>query len=190
MISAMDKTSPRIEPHLWKPAAGWMVAVVLAVVLAFIGPREQAVMGRLQPVAAKAMDDRAVHLPQGLPAERTLVLVVFHPDQRDEARSWIDGMGLRDSAYPWIKVRVLQDPGSDRVRNQVQDGMQARPAREPARVVPLFTDPEAFARSLGLRGIEHAQVVVLDRAGNVLARAEGAFDEQKAFVLRETLLQD
>jgi hypothetical protein len=166
------------------------VAVVAALVLASIGPHEQAVMGKLQPVAARAMDDRSVNLPQELPAERTLVLVVFHPDQRDEAHSWIDGMALRASAWPWLKVRVLQDPGSDRVRNQVQDGLQARPAREPARVVPLFTDPEAFARSLGLNGVDHAQVVVLDRAGNVLARAEGAFDEQKAFVLRETLLQD
>jgi hypothetical protein len=179
-----------MAPHLLKPAAGWAAAAVGSVLLAVAAPREQAVMGKLEPLAARAMDDRAVDLPQGLPAERTLVLVVFHPDQRHEARSWVDGMGLRDGTWPWLKVRVLQDPGDDRVRNQVKAGLQARPSREPARLVPVFTDPQAFARSLGLRGTEHAQLVVLDRSGNVLARAEGAFDEQKALALRETLLQD
>lgn len=175
---------------LWKPAAGWGAAVALALLLAFAGPRERSLMGRLEPVSARSMDDRAVSLPRQLPGERTLVLLLFHPDQRGEARSWVLGMGLRDSPYPWLKMRVLQDPGSDRVRNQVQDGLHAVRTREPARVVPLFTDPQAFARSLGLPGTDHAQMVVLDREGNVLARAEGAFDEQKAQALRETLLQD
>lgn len=175
---------------LWTSAAGWAAAAGFALLLAFAGPREQSVMGRLPPVAARAMDDRSVSLPQGLPGERTLVLLVFHPDQREEARSWVLGMALHDSPYPWMKMRVLQDPGSDRVRNQVQDGLHAVRTREPARVVPLFTEPEAFARSLGLSGTSHAQMVVLDRAGNVLARAEGAYDGQKAQALLETLLQD
>ena len=66
-------------------------------------------------------------------------------------------------------------------------------ARHPAdidrsRLVPVFTDRDAFMRATGLPGNEHAWVLVLDREGKVLARAEGGFDQDKAQALRETLL--
>jgi hypothetical protein len=186
----MGHEGKRIERRLWKPAAGWAAAIAIALVLAFATPHEQSVMGKLEPVAAKSMDQRPLVLPQGLPAERTLLLLLFHPDQRVEARSWVQGMALRESAYPWMVLRVLQEPGKEGDAIAAQQDLRSRPARDPARVVPLYTDPQAFARSLGLTGTAHAQVVVLDRSGNVLARAQGAFDEQKAQALRETLLQD
>ena len=55
-------------------------------------------------------------------------------------------------------------------------------------IVPVFTDRQAFIRAAGLSGPEHASVLVLNRDGKVLARAEGRFDENKAQALRETLL--
>jgi hypothetical protein len=52
----------------------------------------------------------------------------------------------------------------------------------------VFTDRDAFIRAAGLSGTEHAWVLVLNREGKVLARAEGLYDEAKANALRETLL--
>jgi hypothetical protein len=52
----------------------------------------------------------------------------------------------------------------------------------------VFTDRQAFIRAAGLTGTEHVWVLVLDREGKVLARAEGPYDERKAQALRETLL--
>ena len=58
-------------------------------------------------------------------------------------------------------------------------------ARE--RMVPVFTDRAAFNRAVGLGGPHNAYGVVLNRNGDVLARAEGLFNEGKASALRETL---
>ena len=57
-----------------------------------------------------------------------------------------------------------------------------------ARLIPVFTDREAFIRAAGLSSADHASVLILDREGIVLARAEGRFDQDKARALRETLL--
>ena len=62
----------------------------------------------------------------------------------------------------------------------------AYPHRE--RIVPVFTDRQAFTRAAGLSGPYYASVLVLNRDGKILARAEGRFDENKAQALRETLL--
>src|SRR6476620_3751896 len=92
----------------WAVAAGWLGLVAATVGLVWLGPNERDLMGRLPPVAAKTRDHSPVMLPQELPAERTLALLVFQPEQRDEARGWIDGMGLRGNAsVPWLKMRVL-----------------------------------------------------------------------------------
>jgi hypothetical protein len=54
-------------------------------------------------------------------------------------------------------------------------------------MLPMFTDKAAFARATGLSSTEHAYAVVLNRQGDVLARAAGPFDATKAQALRETL---
>jgi predicted transcriptional regulator len=85
---------------------------------------------------------------------------------------------------------VLNDPGDDGLRAAIENRLLARHTadNDRSRLVPIFTDREAFARAAGLSGSEHASVLILDRDGRVLARAEGAFDENKAQALRETVL--
>jgi hypothetical protein len=70
-----------------------------AVGLGLVAPTESAVMGQLPPLAAKARDQSSLVLPQQLPAERTLAVLVFKREQKEEARSWIDGMGLRQRSF-------------------------------------------------------------------------------------------
>jgi hypothetical protein len=43
---------------------------------------------------------------------------------------------------------------------------------------------------MGLSNTDHAQVVVLGRDGQVLAKAQGAYDQDKARALMETLRSD
>ncbi|MDI1271212.1 MAG: hypothetical protein PSV40_19165 [Polaromonas sp.] len=64
---------------------------------------------------------------------------------------------------------------------------QRAPDTEHARLMPVFTDRERFVRSAGLRGTDEVYAVVINRQGEVPARAEGAFDAAKADKLRETL---
>ncbi len=176
--------------RIWAPVLGWLAAGGVAVVLAVYAPKDHDFRGRLPQLQAKRLDQKPIDFPQGLPAERTLALVVFGRSQRDEAHSWIEGMRLRhDSSIAWLKMPVLEDPGEELARRAIEHRLLSRqPAdSDRSRLVLLFTDRAAFVRAAQLSGSDHASVLVLDRRGVVLARSEGAFDEDKAQALRETL---
>lgn len=176
---------------VWTPTFAWLAAAGAALALALAAPDEVNLMGRVPSLAAKRLDQQPIALPGQIPAERSLALVAYTRHQRDEVQSWVRGMGLeRDSAISWFRLSVVNDPGSDTKRSEVERKLLARyphPA-ERARLVPVFTNREAFARAAGISSTEHAAVLVVDRDGHVLARAEGPFDEAKAQALRETLL--
>jgi len=176
---------------IWTPTLAWLAAVSAALVFAIAGPNESNVMGRLPELTVKRLDQQLIALPRGLTADRTLVLVAYSKAQREEIESWVKGLRLdKDSSIAWIKMPLVNDPGNEAVRNAVERKLLAQhPAdSERSRIVPVFTDRQAFIRAAGLSGHEHASVLVLNRDGKVLARAEGRFDEDKAQALRETLL--
>lgn len=178
---------------IWTPTLAWLAAVTAALVLAFAAPNESNFLGHLPTLTVKRLDQQRIVLPQGLPAERTLALVTFQRSNGNEIRSWIHGLRLdQDPSIAWFKMPVLNDPGSERARNDIESVLLARhPAdSDRSRLLPVFTDRNAFIRAAGLSGTEHAWVLVLDRDGKVLARAEGQFDQDKAQALRETLLAE
>jgi hypothetical protein len=173
------------------PTLAWLGAAGAALALAFAAPDEGNVMGRLPSISAKRLDQQPLQLPGQLPAERSLALVAYTKHQREEVQSWVLGMRLEaDAAVPWFRLSVLNDPGSETARSEAEKRLLARypNAAERARLVPIFTNRDAFARAAGVSGTDHAAVLVVDRNGRVLARAEGAYDESKAQALRETLL--
>jgi hypothetical protein len=176
---------------LWTPTFAWLAAVSAALLFAFAGPSEVALMGRLPSISAKRLDQQPIALPGQLPAERTLALVAYTRHQREEIQSWIRGMRLEsEPAIAWFRLSVINDPGSDSARSEVERKLLARHPRsaDRSRLVPVFTNTEAFARAAGVSGTAHAAVLVVDRDGKVLARAEGPYDDAKAQALRETLL--
>ena len=175
---------------IWTPTFLWLAAASAALLFAFNGPDEANVMGRLPSVAAKRLDQQPLMLPNQLPAERTLALVAYTRHQREEVQSWIRGMGLdTDATIPWFRLSVINDPGSEVARNELERKLLARHPHEAdrAKLVPVFTNREAFARAAGMSGTQHAAVLVVSRDGQVLARAEGEYDAAKAAALRETL---
>jgi hypothetical protein len=172
------------------PTFAWLAAASAAVLLAFAAPDEINLMGRLPTIAAKRLDQQPIMLPGQIPAERSLALVAYTRHQREEIQSWIRGMQLEgDAAIPWFRLSVINDPGSEMARSVVEQKLLERHPhdKDRSRLVPVFTNRDAFARAAGMSGTEHAAVLVVDRDGHVLARAEGAFDEAKAQALRETL---
>lgn len=176
---------------IWIQTLAWLAAVAVALALAFAAPNESSVMGRLPSLTATRLDFQPVSLPQDLPQRPTLALVAFAKNQRAEIDSWIHGLRLHhDNSIAWLKMPVINDPGNPQDRNAAIERMLKRHPAESdrARLLPLFTDRDAFVRNAGLSGIEHAGVLVVARDGRVLARVEGHYDEDKAQALRETLL--
>ena len=176
---------------IWIQVLAWLGAVTVALVLAFAGPNESTLMGRLPALNAKRLNQQPIALPHGLPPGRTLALVAFERGHRGEVESWIKGMQLRETdSIAWLKMPVLDDPGSESARNAIESVMLARYSTEAdrARLVPVFTNRDAFIRAAGMTGAEHAWVLVIGRDGQVLARIEGEYTVAKGEALRETLL--
>jgi hypothetical protein len=180
-----------MKSTIWTPTLMWLAAACAALVLAVAGPSESNVMGRLPAPTVERLDQQRIAVPRGMKADRMLALVAYSKAHRAEIDSWIKGLHLdTDSTIAWFKMPVLNDPGDERERHAVERKLRAQHPGdvERARLVPIFTDRQAFIRAAGLSSPEHASVLVVDREGKVLARAEGRFDESKAQALRETLL--
>lgn len=174
----------------WTPVLGWVCAIALALGFAVAAPNERGLLGKLPSLSAKRLDQVPIALPHELPSERTLALVVFDKSQRAQAQTWVDGMRLQhDSSMPWVRMPVWDDPGDDIQRRRIERVLMDRyPAEaDRARLVPLFTDKQAFVRAANLPGTDQPVVLVIDRTGTVLARALGEYDPVKGAVLRQTL---
>jgi hypothetical protein len=173
------------------PTFAWLAAVSAAIVFAIAGPNETIVMGKLPALTTMRIDQQRVVIPSGLTAERTLALVAYTKGQRAEIDSWVHGLGLhQDSSIAWIKMPVINDPGDESKRAAIENKVLEHnpPSIDRSRLVPVFTNREAFIRAAGVSTTDHASVLVLNRDGKVLARAEGMYDEGKAQALRETLV--
>ncbi|TBR77203.1 MAG: hypothetical protein EPN64_03575 [Burkholderiaceae bacterium] len=179
----------------WVYALAWGAATLLAMVLAFVTPSETSLMGRLPALVSHRLDRNqpAVNLPAGLPAGRTLALIGFRHSQDAEMESWIDGLRLRqDPSISWIRMAVINDTGDPARRSAVETHLRSRYPSESERagLLPVFTNRDAFVRATGVTGTDQAVVLILDRNGDVLAKAEGMFDPDKAQALMETLRAD
>lgn len=174
----------------WTSTFAWLLAVVAALALAWAAPNETSVMGRLPAFMARTLDRQPVRVPDGLPGERTLALITFPGGQPAHIEGWVQGLNLRDDpSIHWLRMPVLDDPGSVAGRRNIENRLLRNyPAdAERARMAPVFTNPDHFVRSAGLNGTDQVYAVVINRHGEVLARAEGMFDADKAQNLRETL---
>ena len=158
--------------------------------LAWARAQRDSLMGQLPAFAGLTLNRESVRVPHGLPAERTLALITFRSTQKDHIDGWIHGLNLKDDAsISWLRMPVLNDPGSAEGRSAIENKLLRNyPAEaERARMLPVFTNRDNFVRSAGLNGTDQVYAVVINREGEVLARAEGLFDPGKAQNLRETL---
>ncbi len=171
-------------PTLLTPTLAWLAAAAGALLLAGVAPSENGMMGRLPSRALPRLEPPVA-------SDRVLALVGFDRSHRGEINSWIEGLRLHeDRTIPWVKMSVLDDPGDEAARQALAGRLRATHDLPAQRLVPVFTDRGQFVRAAGLSGPEHASVLVLDRDGQVLARAEGRFDPARATALRETLGMD
>jgi hypothetical protein len=122
-------------------------------------------------------------LPQDFQGELNLVLIAFQQWQQAQVDTWVPFARQLEEAYP--AVRYYELPTIQRLntlaRTFINEGMRAgipdRLARE--RTITLYLDKEAFREALQLPGEDDIHVLLLDRQGWVLWRAEGAFTPDK-----------
>ena len=130
-------------------------------------------------------------LPQDLEGGRNLVFVAFQQWQQTQVDTWIPFVRQLEDNYPGLRYYEVPTirPLNRLARTFINEGMRAGipdpVARE--RTITLYLDKRAFREALQLPGEDDINVLLLDRQGRVLWRAEGAFTVEKGESLAATL---
>ena len=160
----------------------WGLTVGACMLFALATPTGQAILGRVPQLIGMDLNKKPISIPASLTAERTLVLVSFQRGHGKDIDTWISGMSLREGgAVQYVRMPILNDPGDLDGRSAIETRLQARVTnpQERAKVVAVFTDQQAFMKSVGLTSTQHISALVLNRSGEVLARVEGPFSAEK-----------
>jgi phage terminase large subunit-like protein len=144
-------------------------------------------------VTGSNLQRKKLKLPQDFQGELNLVLIAFQRWQQTQVDTWIPFARQPEETHSGVRYYEL--PTIERLnalaRTFINEGMRAGipdpVARE--RTITLYLDKNALQEALQLSGESDIYVLLLDRQGRVLWRAEGAFTPEKgaslAAVVRE-----
>lgn len=144
---------------------------------------------RLAPLRTRALDGTDRRLPEGLPGERTLVVIAYRQRHQRDVDAWIArAVALGVPATPRghdgpMATAVIEVPflsgGWSPVRRLIDGGM-AQGIADPdvlARTLTAYGAPGAHRRACGLAGRgadgEEVEALVVDRDGAVHWHASG-----------------
>lgn len=134
---------------------------------------------RFPTVRGSNLQREKLTLPQDLQGEQNLVLIAFQQWHQRQVDTWIPFARELEARHPGLRYYELPTIASRNVLAQtfINEGMRAgiRDAVARERTITLYLDKRAFRQALQLPGEEDISVLLLDRQGQVLWRAEGAF---------------
>jgi hypothetical protein len=139
-------------------------------------------------VTGSNLQRKQLNLPQDFQGELNLVLIAFQQWQQNQVDTWIPFARQLEETHPGVCYYEL--PTIQRLnvvaRTFINEGMRAGLpdpiVRE--RTVTLYLDKHEFRQALELPHEDNIFVLLLDRQGQVLWRAEGAFTPEKGESLR------
>jgi hypothetical protein len=134
-------------------------------------------------VTGSNLQRKKLALPQDFQGELNLVLIAFQQWQQTGVDTWIPFARQLEETHSGLRYYEL--PTIQRfnalARTFINEGMRAGipdpVARE--RTITLYLDKNAFREALQLPGEDDIYVLLLNRQGRVLWRAEGAFTPEK-----------
>lgn len=143
---------------------------------------------RFPALTSKDLAGHPVALPEGLPGERTLVLVAFVREQQTDIDGWVAGLNLGAGNIPWLELPVIDNPGAIGrwfIDNGMRRGIENHDTWK--HVVTLYTQKAKFKASLGITTEATIYAMVVDRHGKVLARVAGPYTAQAAEAIKAAL---
>jgi hypothetical protein len=134
-------------------------------------------------VTGSNLQRRKLDLPEGFEGELNLVLIAFQQWHQSQVDTWIPLARQLEEAHPALRYYEL--PTIQRLnalaRTFINEGMRAGipdpVSRE--RTITLYVDKTAFKQALQLPREDDIYVLLLDREGRVLWRAEGILTQEK-----------
>lgn len=139
---------------------------------------------------------RKVTLPDDLQAKVGILFVPFYQWHQALVDSWVPLARQLEESFTGVQffeVPVLEKRGLV-YQTFINEGMRAGIPNQTTRekTITLYLDKQAFRRALDIPHEETMWVLLLDRAGNVVWRTEGAYSQDNGDALskavRERLL--
>jgi hypothetical protein len=145
------------------------------------------------PAQGRRLDGTDVAFPDDLPADATLLVVLFRDDLDPLADQWAR-LGARLADAHGERVAVVEAPVVNKklkflgglattgIRGQVETDAE----RE--RTVPLYVDVKAFRKALGLKDTGDVYAFLVARDGRIAWRGEGDIDLDEVGALEAAVL--
>jgi hypothetical protein len=134
-------------------------------------------------VTGSNLQRQELELPQGFQGELNLVLIAFQQWQQTQVDTWIPFARQLEETHSGVRyyelptIRRLNVLARTFINEGMRAGISDPVARE--RTITLYVDKETFRESLQLSREGDIHVLLLDRHGQVLWQAEGAFTADK-----------
>jgi len=142
-------------------------------------------------VSGSNLHRKTLTLPQDFEGEFNLVLIAFQQWQQTQVDTWIPFAKQLEDAHPGLwyyelpTIRQLNVLARTFINEGMRAGLPDPVVRE--RTITLYLDKDEFRQALQLPHEDHIYVLLLDRQGQVLWRAEGAFTPEKGGSLKTRL---
>ena len=142
-------------------------------------------------VSGSNLQRQKLTLPRDFQGAQNLIFIAFQQWQQAQVDTWIPFAKELEATHPGVRYYEL--PTIERrnalARTFINEGMRAGipdpVARE--RTITLYLDKRAFRKALQLPGEDDIHVLLVDRQGKVLWRAEAAFTPENGESLVATL---
>jgi hypothetical protein len=138
-------------------------------------------------VSGYNLDRQEREFPRDFAGELNLIFVAFLQEQQVTINTWLPYAQELEGAYPGLVYYELPTINELPMlsRTFINEGMRAGipdpTARE--RTVTLYLDLEQFMTATGIPGRDQVHVLLVDRAGEILWRTTGEFDQPKGEAL-------
>jgi len=122
-------------------------------------------------------------LPADFEGDLNILLIAFQRWHQSAVDTWLPLARQLEQVYEGIRyyelpvIQRMNVLGRTFINGGMRAGIPDPTAR--ARTITLYVDKPAFRRALGLPREEDIYVLLIDRQGKVLWRAEGAFTPDK-----------
>jgi hypothetical protein len=163
-----------------------MVNRVFATLLTLILATQALAEPVLPKLSTNDLNGRKVELPSDLPGNPTIVFIAFKQNQQPSVNAWVNRLGLQAEGGPaWVELPVV-GRGAALVRKYIDNGMRSGITSKEmrARTMTLYSNRQAFNRSMEIPTMSQIYVALVKQDGAVLAMIAGDVTEAKVDKLR------
>ena len=118
-------------------------------------------------------------LPADFEGELNIVAVAFQMWHQDEVNTWMPLFEQMEHQVPGLRaydlpvLRSMNRVSQWMIDQGMRGGIHDLATR--SRTITLYTDKERFRQALNLSSADHITVLLVDRRGEVMFRAQGAY---------------